>query len=68
MASRERTRKLKRAAVADALRAAGLDPEKAAALIQELAQRNYVVIPQPPYGIRNEPRAYRPPTMPRSWM
>ena len=66
--SKKKRQKAKRAAVADALKAAGLDDTKAAELISELAKRNYVVMIQPPYGVRKHPPVSRPPTMPRSWM
>lgn len=68
MTSKKKRTKAKRAAMAKALKQAGLDPEKAAQVISGLAGQNYVVMVQPPYGVRREPRPYRPPTMPRSWM
>jgi hypothetical protein len=66
--SKKKQRKNKQETMAAALKAAGLDPAKAAEVIQELAKRNFVVMVQPPYGIRKEPKLYRPPTLPRSWM
>lgn len=50
----------KRVAMAAALKAAGLDPEKAALVIQKLAEQNFVVMVQPPYGVRREPPLRRP--------
>lgn len=66
--SKKKQRQKKQEAMAAALSAAGLDPSKAGEVISGLASQNYVVMIQPPYGIRREPRPYRPPTMPQSWM